>query len=481
MGKRATLAQPHRYKSEWTMFISERFGMLRTAIVTAAAAAALGLFLPAVPALAQGASGASLDRIGHIFVVYLENRSFDNLFGHFPGANGLDNADGAVTQVDKEGKPYAALPPVIEADAKPPRVDERFPKDLPNGPFAIDKYVPIDQPTGDLVHRWYQERAQIDGGKMDKFVAYSDAATLSMGYYDIGKTSIWRYAKDYTLADNYFHGTFGGSYMNHIWLVCGCITRYPGAPEEITAKVDAAGNMLEDGAVTPDGIAVNTIYSVNAPHPASAKPETLLPSQKGLVTVGDQLSERQVSWAWYGGGWNDALAGHPDKLFEYHHQPFVYFAQFADGTAAKKDHLKDEADLFADIKAGRLPAVAFWKPIGAEDQHPGYAELVMGDHKVEAVISAIQASPAWSDTVIIITYDENGGFWDHVAPPKLDQWGPGTRVPLIVVSPFARRGYIDHTLYDTTSILKLIHERYNLAPLSDREAKVGDLSAALAP
>jgi phospholipase C len=94
-------------------------------------------------------------------------------------------------------------------------------------------------------------------------------------------------------------------------------------------------------------------------------------------------------------------------------------------------------------------------------------------------VSRIRASAAWKDTVIIITYDENGGRWDHVAPPVVDRWGPGARVPTIVVSPFARRGFIDHTQYDTTSILKLIEERYGLAPLNARDAGAGDLVNAL--
>jgi len=451
---------------------------LARAAFTALASLSLG---SALPAAAQTATppAAKLERIGHIFVIYLENHSFDNLFGHFPGADGLAQAGKRARQVDKDGKPYQTLPPVIVAEAKPPKPDERFPQNLPNRPFAIDKYVPIDQKTGDLVHRWYQEQSQIDGGKMDKFIAYSDAATLAFGYYDIRKTSIWRYARDFTLGDNYFHATFGGSYMNHIWLVCECITRYPNAPASVKAQVDAAGNMIKDGAITPDGIAVNTIYPAGPPHPASAAPESLLPLQAGLTTVGDQLSERGISWAWYAGGWNDALAGHPDETFWPHHQPFAYFTQFADGTAARTEHLKDDSTLLAAIDDGSLPAVTFWKPIGAEDQHPGYAELVKGDRKVDEIIKHVQKSPLWRDTVIVITYDEHGGYWDHVAPPRLDQWGPGTRVPLIVVSPFAKRGYVDHALYDTTSILKLIHERYHLPALGDREAKVGDLTHAL--
>jgi phospholipase C len=451
------------------------------------AGAALGTFAAflgsgSLPAWAADRP-AGLDKIKHIVVIYLENRSFDNMFGLFPGANGIAHAGAAATQVDRDGKPYATLPPVMNASRHSAQVDPRFPKDLPNGkPFPIDKYVPIDQPTGDLVHRFYQEQEQIDGGKMDKFVAYSDASTLSLGYYaDTDRTSLWRYAKRYTLADNFFHAAFGGSFLNHMWLVCACTPRYAGTPPaSIVAKLDANGHMVKDGALTPDGYAVNTIFTVYTPHPNKiADAATLLPPLEGYLTIGDQLSERGISWAWYSGGWNDALAGHPDPLFQFHHQALAYFKQFANGTDAKKRHLKDESDLVADLSKGRLPSVVFWEPIGAENQHPGYAELIKGDHKVDQMIKRIRKSRYWKDSVIIVTYDENGGFWDHVAPPRIDKWGPGSRTPAIIISPFAKRGYVDHTQYDTTSILKLIHERFHIAPLSNREAWVGDLTNAL--
>jgi phospholipase C len=428
---------------------------------------------------AQAASSTELRKIQHIVVIYLENHSFDNLYGHFPRANGVSNAGNALIQVGSNGKPYAALPPVIDTSDNPPGVDERFPRNLRNGRnFPIDKYVPIDQKTGDIVHRFYQEQMQIDGGKMDKFVAISDAATLTMGIYDIRKTSLWGYARHYTLADNFFHAAFGGSFLNHFWLACACTPTFPKAPAAMVAQLDANGRMVKDGAVSPDGYAINTAYTVFNPHPASAKPEELLPPQMA-TTIGDQLSARNISWAWYSGGWDEALAGKPDPLFQFHHQVFAFFEQFGDGTDAKKEHLKDENEMLAAIARGELPAVTFWKPIGAENQHPGYAELVQGDRKVDNVIRQIQKSPMWKNTVIIVTYDENGGYWDHVAPPKIDKWGPGSRVPTIIVSPFAKRGFVDHTRYDTTSILKLIHERYALAPLSDREARVGDLTNAL--
>ena len=94
------------------------------------------------------------------------------------------------------------------------------------------------------------------------------------------------------------------------------------------------------------------------------------------------------------------------------------------------------------------------------------------------LVGRVQASPYWEDTVIIITYDENGGRWDHVAPPRGDRWGPGTRVPTIIVSPYAKKGFVDHATYDTTAILKLIEMRWNLSPLGTRDAAANPISNA---
>ena len=444
--------------------------------ITLAVAALLAT--AAAPAAAAEKSAGGFGKLNHIVVVYLENHSFDNLFGTFPGANGISRAGKKAVQVDSAGKPYATLPAPINSHLKPPAADNRFPAGLANRPFLIDLYVPAGVATGDLVHRYYQQIAQIDGGRMDRFAAVSDAAGLAMGYYEGRNTALWRYAADYTLADNFFHAALGGSFLNHMWLVCACTPRYDAAPAAVRATLDGNGKLLHDGAVTPDGFAVNTIFSVYQPHPARIADKSHLLPPVTLPTIGDRLSDKGVTWAWYSGGWDDALAGKPDKIFQYHHQPLAYFRQFADGSAAKAEHLKDERDLLRDIAANRLPAVTFYKPIGEENEHPGYADVITGDRHVAAIIDKIMQSPAWPDTAIIVTYDENGGYWDHVPPPKGDRWGPGARVPTIVISPYAKRGFVDHTRYDTTSILRLIESRFDLAPLGERDARAANMQNA---
>jgi phospholipase C len=425
------------------------------------------------------AKPAGMDRIEHVIVLFMENRSFDNLFGLFPTADGLLAAGQIPPQRDQDGKPYATLPRPITTSVKPAVADDRFPADLPNRPFLTTAYVPLEQKTGDLVHRWYQEQRQIGDGAMDRFVAWSDAGGLTMSYYDGSGLALWRYAQEFTLADHFFHAAFGGSFLNHMWLACACTPHWPDAPAVMRVQLDANGLLLPngDGDVTPDGYVVNTAFTVNTPHPDTVARDRLLPSMTD-ATIGDRLDASGISWAWYSGGWRDALAGKAHTTFQYHHHPFAYFARWADGTAAKARHLKDEDDFLRDLREGRLPRVSFVKPLGLDNEHPGYTNVATGQQHVADLVAAIQASRYWKDTAIIVTYDENGGRWDHVPPPRVDRWGPGVRVPAIVISPLARRGVVDHTLYDTTSILKLIETRWRLAPLGARDAAAHDMRNA---
>jgi len=210
--------------------------------------------------------------------------------------------------------------------------------------------------------------------------------------------------------------------------------------------------------------------------------------------LGMTLSAKNVSWVWYAGAWDQALKdgmqmpgakrqiiyntekGSPN--FVVHHQPFNYFLRFAPGTPDRERHLKDYTELAAGIDRGELPQVVFYKPQGSLNEHPGYADVMSGDIHLAELIAKIKASPLWARSAIIVTYDENGGFWDHVAPPKGDRWGPGTRIPAIIISPFAKKGYVDHTSYDTTSIIKFITRRFNLEPLPGVRAGAGDLTNA---
>jgi phospholipase C len=442
-------------------------------------AALIGAILTVVACATTPRTPRSIASIDHVIVIYQENWSFDALLGRFPGANGIVNASPtSIAQTDKTGKPYTTLPPSIDTRRQPPAVDARIPANLPVAPFDLAPYVPVDSRSGNPTHRFYQQQHQINGGRMDRFVAWTNVGGLVMSYYDATNMPLGKLAREFVLADNFFHAAFGGSFLNHMWLVCACTPHWPDAPADLRARLDDKGMLLKDGEVTPDGYAINTAYTVNTPHPARITDTRHLMPNLTAPTIGDRLDEKGISWAWYSGGWNDAIAGRPHARFAYHHQPFAYFAKWADGTAAKAKHLKDEKEFLRDAASGRLPAVSFVKALGTLNEHPNSSEPMTGQQHVAELVRAVRASALWPRTLIVITYDENGGRWDHVAPPVVDRWGPGTRVPAVLVSPLVKWGHVDHTRYDTTAILKLIETRWGLAPLGTRDAAQDGLTGA---
>ena len=236
----------------WTKVLAVATGVLATGCATRSTTPAAGLA-----------------RIDHIVVIYAENHSFDNMYGMFPGANGVANALAAQTvQRDHDGKPLERLPAVYNAG----KIDPRYPAGLPNGPFRIDAppvNARIDQVVPNPIHNYYQNMEQINGGRNDRFVALTNVGAWTMGYYDGSSQKMWQWAKNYTLADNFFMGAFGGSFLNHQWLVCACTPQFPTAPANLRAQLDGQGRLMKkpgspasvmdglvqlmDGPVTPDG------------------------------------------------------------------------------------------------------------------------------------------------------------------------------------------------------------------------------------
>ena len=499
------------------------------ALVVGSAAIELGF--------AYAADHANLNKIEILVVIYAENRSFDNLYGHFPEANGLQNVSAEMArQLDRDGTPLKELPPIwngLTAKGVIPPIPQAQTEHLPNAPFAIDDpkgfNLPLTVATNDLWHRFYQNQMQINGGKNDRFVAYADSGALVMGYYDGSKLPLWDVARRYALADNFFTGAFGGSFLNHFQLICACAPVYPHADQSpakaqiseveadgVTLKLamdspksvmDGIPKFVRDGALTPDFYGVNTMqppYQPSSNKPAKggdpryadpSAPNTMVPQT--AQTIGDLLSVKGIRWTWYAGAWQAALDGQnsmPTPNFQYHHQPFNYFATMAPGTAARAEHLKDAGlggvEFIKAVDEGILPPVTFYKPQGNLNEHPGYTDALSGDKHIADVVAHLEKSPQWEHMLVIVTYDDNGGFWDHVGSPKADRWGPGSRVPALIISPFARKGFVDHTLYDTTSILRFITRRFDLPVLPGLKARddamaaagsgsLGDLTAAL--
>lgn len=543
-----------------------------------------------------------LRKFNHIVVIYQENHSFDNLYGMWGDVagkrvNDLRSADVQhQTQTRLDDTTFTCLLqndvnltspspiPTRCTDPVSPPAGETIKSAFPNAPFKIDDYIastdktcpapgviaPNELPkngpgalpggcTEDIVHRFYNEQFQINGGKQNRYVLGSDAAGLTMGYYDTTKLPIYKYlhkrgAPNYVIADNFFQAAFGGSFLNHQWLIAARTPVFIGAANDglandLHSALDA--NLMP--ATTPlyaNGLGAKAIdkaltqscnpptnrppvqagaicgdYAVNTTQPfawpytpsdlADAKRlPPLLPADN--PTIGDRLNDKGVDWAWYSGGWDNAEGNTsgpgwtngatgsctdpnanqkiiggvlrcPDKNFQYHHQPFNYFANYAPGQALRAQHLLDEAAFIAAANSGSLKPVSFVKPLGEENEHPGYTSEAQGSQHLVDLIDAVVNGRNGDDTLIIVTYDEFGGAWDHVPPPPhnydtsapSDVWGPGTRIPALLISRRFDDSSVDHVAHDTTSILKLIEQRFALEPLSSRDAAANSLAAAL--
>ncbi len=432
-----------------------------------------GLRRPPVRVAFTSKQIAAAEKIKHLIVIFQENWSFDGLYGSFPGANGIAQAKpDNKRQVGMDGKPFKTLLRCI--DSKTGKPYPQIPANLPNGPFDLAPFIPLNQPTGDATHRFYQEQYQIHGGRMNRFAVWSNSGGFSMSYYDISSTQMGSLAKEYVLCDNWFHSCYGGSTCGVLWLFAARMPEWRNAPPDLIARVSPGGALIKDGLVSSDGYAINNADPFYWPYHAGTPVEKRMPPQT-YKTIGDRLSEKGVTWGWYAQGWEDALAGKPDETFAFHHQAPSYFTQFAPGTKARQQHLFDLKQFYSDLEQQTLPDVCFIRSLDRFSEHPGDNNLEAGIDWCAALIKTIQKSAVWKDCAVVVTYDENGGRWDHVPPPVVDRFGPGTRVPAIIISPYAKKGYVDHTSYETVSILKFIEERWSLEPLSTRDAAANNI------
>ncbi len=568
----------------------QRFRSRRARWLTVAAAGVAVTAISATGAVgAQKGDGAGkLGEIQRIVVVYEENHSFDNLYGGWEGGNGRSDATAAnTTQIGQAGVPYTCLlqndvnltSPPLGANCADTTTATPFTSHFTNSWFTIDDFIaPSDttcpQPflefsrgngwakgtgtpggcTRDLVHRFYQEQYQLNGGAQNRYTTGSDAVGLTQGVYDTKALPIYTYLHqkghpDYAILDDFFQAAFGGSFLNHQWLIAARTPVYPGAPNDGSSSdrhsvVDANGMpntyplytplspVLDreltascspgpGRGATPPGVACGD-YAVNTMKPF-ARPfgffSRTLPAQTA-PTIGDRLSGAGVDWAWYSGGWSnaagvvngpgwtngngpncsdpnaiqDGTANYPycaDRLFQFHHQPFAFFANYGPGMPGRA-HLRDEQEFLQLAQSSKeecnLKPVSFIKPIGEENEHPGYASEPDGSDHLVSLLQSIENSKCAKGTMVIVTYDEFGGQWDHVTPPGQgsnsgphDVWGPGTRIPTLVLAKDLKGKFVvDSTQYDTTSILATIERRYGLAPLSTRDAAVNDLSSVFA-
>ncbi|WP_291512080.1 alkaline phosphatase family protein [Acidithiobacillus sp.] len=476
---------------------------------------------------AAGREAAALrEKIDHVVVIFQENRSFDHYFGTFQAATGqgilnLLDDDGRIArhfdglQKNPAGIPYPDLP-------LPPEIPAFAHVQLPNRPFHLGPFMPADSRLHwDPKHRFYRMLAQMHDGGMDRFVALAGSGTMHLrrqdfwqmdaeeivfdlarpsgpvlGYYDAGDLPFYhRVAHSYTLFDHCFQAMSGGSTGNALYLVAARSCVHPKVAPEHCAPFDPreSGKALVFFDLPYDHrrVLINDLPPIQGPTDAGRAASLKIsppPAAQDYANIGDLLSGAGLDWAWYNENWhlvkNWALKNafgpgdgsaiiDSSSIYVAHHNPFQYYPRWPDYVRA--GHMRDSQDFLEDARRGHLPAVSFLKASAAHDEHPADCAPAQGMAWVEQLVRAVADGPAWERTAIFITYDEGGGFWDSLPPPSVDAYGFGTRVPLILVSPWARRGFVDHHPSSTASILRFIEQRFGLPELNARDGAAYDL------
>jgi phospholipase C len=434
--------------------------------------------------------------IKHLVVIFQENISFDHYFGTYPNA------------LNPQGEPgFHALPNTPSVNG----LTDTLLKNNPNlaNPKRLDRNTPADVVTCDQNHGYTAEQQAFDQGKMDMFVqtlAGGSCADKSivMDYYDGNTvTAMWNYAQHFAMSDNSFSSTFGPS--------------TPGALNLISGQTH--------GATTPDipnTVANGTI--IGDPRPVAANDDcTIASAPKAAMSgtnVGDLLNAHNITWGWFQGGFKPSsvvngvavcgtthtnVAGATVTDYIPHHEPFQYYTSTANphhlppssvdliGQTDQANHQYDLSDFWAAVNAGHMPAVSFLKAAAYQDGHAGYSDPLDEQTFLVDTINALQKTPAWGSTAVVIAYDDSDGWYDHVMGPivmpsasaqdaltgpgvcgtpqpgaYLDRCGYGPRQPLLVISPFAKRNFVDHSVTSQSSILRFIEDNWNLGRIGNQ-------------
>jgi phospholipase C len=370
--------------------------------------------LAAQPASAALNEPKTKTPIEHFLFLMQENHSFDNYFGTYPGANGIPK--GTCMPRDPTSKKDRDC-------VKPFRLGNR--------------------PVVDLEHKESIHLDQYRNGRMDGFVwAFTREGkrhgAMAMGYYDDRDIPYyWNIADEYVLFDNFFSSARGGSVINHMYWVTG------------------------------------------APGVKGKRDEVPAEGWGDLPTIFDRLEAAGISWKFYVQNYDPKItfrtAQDSDRAAQVVWVPLLGYARYVDDPKLSR-HIVDLDEYFADLKRGTLPAVAFMVPSGASEHPPG--SIKAGERFVRTLVTELMASRFWKSSAFMWSYDDWGGWYDHVRPPAVDSRGYGFRVPALLVSAWAKRGYVDSTQLDYTSALKFIEENWSLRPLASRDAKAKSFMSA---
>jgi phospholipase C len=436
--------------------------------------------------------------IKHLVVIFQENVSFDHYFGTYPNA------------LNPQGEPnFKAAPNTPSLNG----LTDALLHNNPNAanPKRLDRNTPSDVVTCDQDHDYNPEQAAFNHGLMDKFVestAGEDCADKSivMGYYDGNTvTALWNYAQHFAMSDNFYGTTFGPSTIGAINLISG----------------------QTHGATTPDipDIVVNGTLIDNArPLYDDCTPATAPKTALSGKNIGDLLNAQNITWGWFQGGFkpsrvNNGTAvcdtahkntgGVESRDYIPHHEPFQYYQSTANphhlppgqvamiGKTDQANHQYDLSDFWAAVNNNQMPAVSFLKAPGYQDGHAGYSDPLDEQKFLVETINALQKRAEWPDTAVIVAYDDSDGWYDHVMGPIVmhsniaqDQLtgngscgiakagtyqgrcGYGPRLPLLVISPYAKQNFVDHSLTDQTSILRFIEDNWHLGRIGDQSFDV---------
>jgi phospholipase C len=340
----------------------------------------------------QASGAGNSTPIQHIVILVQENHAFDNYFGTYPGANGLNAT--------------VALP--VEKGSN-----------VTVSPFHLSSLggFSLDASKG-------AAREAYDNGTMDGFVS-AEHTNDTMGYYDSRDIPYyWDYASQFVLVDNFFTSVMGPSLPNHLYLIAG-----------------QSGNLT--------GNARNIKLS--------------------FPVIMDELDSGGITWKYYSGSARDFARFNQTN-------PLPAFTSFQTNTS-RLQNLAPNSAFTSDIRNGTLPNVTWVMPMASQDEEPPH-DVTAGEHYVVSTINTIMQSKYWNSTAIFVTWDDWGGWYDHIAPPQLDYFGLGFRVPCLVISPYAKQGFVDHTQTDFTSILKFIETDYSLPPLTSRDAAASSMQEA---
>jgi phospholipase C len=385
------------------------------------------------PSPSAGSSPATIAlarrRIKHVVFLIKENRTFDNMFGTFPGANGAT----AGTKCDGTTVPLKS---------------------------AVDR-------EPDLGHSFTDGLSAIDGGAMDCF-ADAGYSTYTGGK---GIPNYWAYARRFTLADHFFSSVYGPTGIEHLWTFASQSDRF--VDHERPGQLGSAGReFCDDPLETAFSFPKMTrseqerIYRLEEEGPDGAAAvraswQTRWPCVDVKV-LPDLLDQRGITWKEYLGAnqWVQPLR-------------IVRHVRFS----SMYRNVVSEESFFRDLRADRLPAVSWLTPSFAESDHPPKS-ICAGENWTVDTLNQIMTSPSWSSTAVILTWDDFGGFFDHVPPPHVDLYGLGPRVPTLVISPWAKRGVVDHETMEFASVLRFIETIYDLPPLTSRDANTTDMLSA---